>query len=417
MVSSSIIQAQSYRFSPYPDLWYNDVDGIRFGLRVLGEVEGTFKDGAHRLDAGVWLGSKLPENPVSYYLSFTEPIPGFSDFGSEGNVQVISSSRTGFAIHQLSLNKRWQKGFDELDYLEGSLSLRNQKLYNNEYAIYQSLWKTEWVRIFEGNFSISQNSDRSQFYSDFIFQYNFKENTESFSVATIELIYSFKASKNFTLRLRNFIGLASEEANNEFKFLTTNGSPISWLSNGFTRANGVIPSTQLNNGLFHIGGGANLRGYQNQMAGILKIAEGAAIVPVEFPLHNKSIGFNLDLEFPNPINKYLKTSTYIGDFFDFRSYSFFDTGMGVGTTVVYNIRSANIPDIVPPKVESVFESGKWLMDAGLGFQLSANIPDYLGKDRGIFIRYDIPFWLSSPRNNESNLKYRNVVGIGAIFNF
>jgi hypothetical protein len=57
------------------------------------------------------------------------------------------------------------------------------------------------------------------------------------------------------------------------------------------------------------------------------------------------------------------------------------------------------------------------MDAGLGFQFSANIPDYLGKDRGIFIRYDIPLWLSSTVNNESNFKYRNVVGIGAIFNF
>jgi len=58
-----------------------------------------------------------------------------------------------------------------------------------------------------------------------------------------------------------------------------------------------------------------------------------------------------------------------------------------------------------------------LGNTGLGVQFSVNIPDHLGKDRGIFVRYDVPFWVSSPSNNESNLKFRNVLGIGAVFNF
>ena len=68
---TSHLQAQTYQFSPYPDLWYNDIDGIRIGARLLGEVEGTFNDGPHRLDAGLWVGSKIPSNPVSYYFSIT----------------------------------------------------------------------------------------------------------------------------------------------------------------------------------------------------------------------------------------------------------------------------------------------------------------------------------------------------------
>src|SRR5690554_3903930 len=104
-------QSGRYNIDLAPDLWYNKVDGIRLGMNIIGEQEGTFLDGAHRLNAGIWLGTNFPDLPVSYYLSFTEPIPWISDFGSEGNVQLVSSVRTGFSRHGLYFNKRWQTGF------------------------------------------------------------------------------------------------------------------------------------------------------------------------------------------------------------------------------------------------------------------------------------------------------------------
>ena len=39
------------------------------------------------------LRSQIGKNPVSYYLSFTEPINSISDFGEEGSFQVISGIR------------------------------------------------------------------------------------------------------------------------------------------------------------------------------------------------------------------------------------------------------------------------------------------------------------------------------------
>ncbi|HBX64809.1 MAG TPA: hypothetical protein DEG32_01100, partial [Balneolaceae bacterium] len=92
-----LAQEDKYELEFAPDLWYNSVDGIRVGARVLGDMEGTFLDGPHRLDAGVWLGTSFPEMPVSYYATFTEPIPSLSDFGEEFNVQLKSSIRTGYS--------------------------------------------------------------------------------------------------------------------------------------------------------------------------------------------------------------------------------------------------------------------------------------------------------------------------------
>ncbi|MDZ7680297.1 MAG: hypothetical protein U5J63_00970 [Fodinibius sp.] len=81
------------------------------------------------------------------------------------------------------------------------------------------------------------------------------------------------------------------------------------------------------------------------------------------------------------------------DLVDLRSYLFFDSGTSLGLTSV--------------------EEKRTLADAGLGFLFSIDVPDYLGKSRGIAIRYDIPLWLSHP-GSEKSFRFRNVIGIGAI---
>ncbi len=49
--------------------------------------------------------------------------------------------------------------------------------------------------------------------------------------------------------------------------------------------------------------------------------------------------------------------------------------------------------------------------------LSFNIPDYLGRDRGFFIRYEIPFWVSEVPGDEDNFDIRHVLGVGSQFRF
>lgn len=381
-------QENSYRFTPAPDVWYNDVDGIRLGLRVLGEVEGTFNDGPHRLDAGIWLSTWFPDNPVSYYASFTEPI-GISDLGSETSIQAISSIRTGYSQHSLQLNKRWQNDFDEYSYKEVSLSFSQEKMFDAEYRPFTQLWQPNSKSLLGLDARVSALPEMGQFLGAISLKQNVSEEAGSFTTGTIELLQKIDLNKSFRLRLRGFAGFATDDTAPEYMFMASMSPAQSWIENGSSRAKGTIPETWLQAGSFQVGGGANLRGYLNSDINALTSGVNASFQSIW--------AVNTEFEFPNPVENKLQNISIVGDLVSFRSYLFLDIGKGLDSVIGIN--------------------EKLLSDAGTGFQLSINIPDYLGKDRGVFIRYDIPFWLSEPGGDESNFSFRQLVGLGAIFSF
>jgi hypothetical protein len=102
---------------------------------------------------------------------------------------------------------------------------------------------------------------------------------------------------------------------------------------------------------------------------------------------------NLEIDYPNPLDKAIRNIPVLGGIMKLRSYLFLDSATSLGITNR--------------------EQDKTLSDAGLGFMFSFNIPDYLGKSRGIAIRYDLPLWLSHP-GSEDHFKFRNVIGLGAV---
>ncbi len=389
-------EKEKYILTPAPDIWYNDVDGIRLGVRLKGEMDGTFNDGPHRLDFGIWGGLWIPDHPISYYTSFTEPIKGLSDFGNEASIQAISSVRTGYSQHRLQLNKRWQPGFDEYNYKELAVYFSQEKLFEPEYRPFDILWQEDWKSLFGLNFLMSFPQESGYFVGIIDLKTNVNDQSGTFSVGTLELKQRFDLNDRFKLRIRGFVGLSSENTVPEFRFMNSMSSAQNWLGSGISRAKGTIPMPWMESGSFQIVGGANLRGYLNREIQLLTSGGD--------PTAESVISLNNEFEFPNPVKRHLQGISIIGDLIDFRSYLFFDIGRQdfvSPTTTVGNV-SSNTPV---------------LADAGTGFQLSINIPDYLGKDRGIFIRYDIPFWLSDPDEGDNNFKYRNVIGVGAIFPF
>lgn len=366
-----------YTFTPAPDIWYNSVDGVRLGIRFLGEHEGSFKDGPHRLDAGFWLGTTIPENPVSYYIDFTEPINSISDFGEEGSFQIISSIRTGFSKHALFLNKRWQDGFNELKYSEASVSYSQQKMFNNEYRPYNIQWSNSWKSLIGLNWTIHKESEENTFEANLSFKQNVNPESASFSILDAEIWSLYPINKNFGLGIRLFGGFTSDNATTEFLYTASYTRPEQWLGNGVSRAEGTIPTNWLDNGLAQVSGGGNLRGYTDTQYSDLTI-----------PGYNSILALNTELEFPNPISASLKKGI-IGDFVFLKSYLFADAG-------------------------TVFNDNPLLADAGLGLQFSINIPDFLGKPRGFAIRYEVPFWISEPDAGDSNFEFRNLIGFGAV---
>ena len=395
---ASAQSSKSYEFIPAPDVWYNDVDGIRLGVRLKGQVPGTFEDGPHRLDAGVWLGTWFPDLPVSYYLSFTEPIPRWSDFGSEANIQLISSVRTGYTQQGLSFNKRWQQGFDERRYRELSFLNTYEKRFDDEYTAFPLLW-TDEDKFLSSLTANLQDENGLGFYTLSV-NGSVQYLNQNYAFGSLTAVQRIPFNENWGLKFRGFAGTSTDQTAPEYLFARSTGQAIETLSNGVTRAKGTIPQPWIEGGNFHVAGGANLRGYTEQDINsfLLDRCESCLFEDpddLEIALFRSVLAFNTELDYPNPIKSLFNSIPYVADFITLRSYLFFDAGSTLG--------SSNI-------------SGSWIADGGAGFALSLNIPDYLGKPRGFVLRYDIPFWLSDPDSGDS-FKFRSLIGFGAVLSF
>jgi hypothetical protein len=395
---TSDAQTRSYELIPAPDIWYNDVDGIRLGLRLKGQVPGTFEDGPHRLDFGVWLGAWLPDLPVSYYLSYTEPIPAWSDYGSEASIQAISSIRTGYHRHGVAFNKRWQQGFDERRYREMSFFNSYERRFDDEYAAFPLIWSDDH-HILSKLTAEYQDDNRLGWYNlsaTGTLQYL----DDGFGTVSLSAIQRIPFGEYWGLRLRAFAGLASSGTAPEYLFSRSGAPAVHTIDSGITRAKGTIPQPWMRSGNFHIAGGPNLRGYTSRDVPTYLAEPCENCLPSDFvvtePVLFRSMGaINAEFDYFNPVQLLFKRIPYVADFIDFRSYLFFDAGQSLG--------AGDDPDPL-------------FADAGAGFSLSLNIPDYLGKPRGFVLRYEMPFWLSEP-GNEDSFKFRHLFGFGAVISF
>ena len=393
-VSLSAAQAQSFSEKPYelrfaPDLWYNDVDGIRVGIRMRGQVPGTFDDGPHRLDTGLWLGTWLPSTPVSYFIRYTNPIASISGFNSEGSYSLLSSIRTGFHRHGAGFDKRWQPGFNEDEFTQFAAFGGVYSHFDSEYLVFPALWQDAWTPY------LSLTAERQQLTNAGFLYYRAASVSgltgadTFFTGLQAEVRKSVELGSRLNLRLRASGGVLSGDAPPEQRYLASQAAPFHWMNSGFFRAKGTIPVPWMESGAFQLtGNGANLRGYARRDA---KHARNGTPV-----FYNAYTAFNAEIDYPNPIDLLFEQIPILGDFLRLRSYLFTDLLSG-----------------------SIFDEDRTenLADAGAGFALSLNIPDQLGRPRGFILRFDLPVWLSEPEEDQNPFKLRGVVSFGAVIGF
>jgi len=385
LVSFADATAQSkYSLSLAPDLWYNDKDGARIGIRFRGQMPGTFGDGPHRLDAGIWLGSKLPNDPITYYVSLTEPIPAFSDFGSEASVEGFSSIRDGYQMHGFAASKRWQQGFNEKEFSSIKLQSTYTQRYDTRYALLPNMWQTRPVYAAETTLHSRRESDilgtTAQTLQLTIGSY-LHNDSESFAQLEVEHLSHKYLGSGFAFKHRVFMGLSGAHTPTERTYRMSSGKAIDEIGSGITRSRGILPQKGIEQGWIHTADGPNLRGYgRSEMS---RLTEGR-------PETVRNVGaLNLELDYPNPFSWMLSRIPVLGGILSSRMYVFSDLGMANGS-----VRS----------------------NAGAGFSVGFNIPDYLGRNRSLSLRYDVPAWLSKPQPNDSKWEYRSVVGIWSVIN-
>ncbi|MCC5933267.1 MAG: hypothetical protein JJU35_03405 [Balneolales bacterium] len=386
--------AQSFTEKPYelrfaPDFWYNDVDGIRLGVRMRGQVPGTFDDGPHRLDTGLWLGTWLPDTPVSYYIKYTNPIASISDFNSEGSYSLLSSIRAGFHRHGLGFDKRWQPGFNEDEFTQFAAFGGVYRHFDDEYLVFPALWQDGWTPHLAMSAQRQQATEAGFLYYRASAFTGLADGEDLFSSLQAEVRKSIALSRQFNIRLRVSGGYAAGEVPPEQRYLASQATAFSWMNSGFFRAKGTIPVPWMESGAFQLtGNAANIRGYAGRDARNARNG-----TPVFYEAYT---AINAEIDYPNPIDRIFESIPILGDFLRLRSYLFTDVFSGARYS---DDRTEN------------------LADAGAGFALSLNIPDQLGRPRGFVLRCDLPVWLSSPEPGEDPLKLRGVVSFGAVIGF
>jgi len=205
-------------------------------------------------------------------------------------------------------------------------------------------------------------------------------------------IQNVKFHEYWGVNLRFFTGIASSNADPEYLFSRSSATAIQTIDNGVTRAKGTIPQPWMESGRFQLAGGANLRGYTAQ--DVETFSESDPNVFVNPFLLNSIASVNAELDYFNPIALGFNRIPYLSEFLSFRSYLFFDAGKSL--------------EFIENEPDDIYA------DAGAGFSLSLNIPDYLGKPRGFVFKYELPFWLSEP-GMEDSFKLRHLFSFGAVF--
>lgn len=403
--AAQLISTERYEVGIAPDLRFNSVDGIIVGARFRGEDPRTFLDGPHRIRAGIWLGTRLPDTPVSYSFSYAHPIAAITDVNSEGGIRLASSMRTGLQLHEAGLHKRWQPGFDEFVSTELGVYGGFYKRFDTDYLLYEELWQEDAIiylrsdirrrdrnRLGRWSLNLSGMTGMPASANDGFVAFSGLEEVRPevmgqeglFGQVQLEWLQQADLGSGFYVRSRVFGGASTNALPQEHRFMASDAAAFDWHRSSLTRARGTIPVQWMRSGWIQIPGGPGLRGYTFRTTDLLE-----AGLPA---WSQHAAAWNLEFFFPNPVNNWFARIPYAGDLLKLESYLFADAGY------LYDGRS--------------WEDA--LMDAGAGLMLSLNIPDYLGQDRGFFLRYEIPIWLSETPGGESHFKIRHLLGLGIV---
>ena len=401
----------NYEFGWAPDLWYNSVDGVQVGIQGSVREFGRINEGPHFLDAGILIGTAYPDLTFNYRLGYRHTIWSTQDLETVG-ITLNSTYRDGFQQHGAGLNLGSR---DDLARSARNVAVRYyaHELFDDRYQIYDHLWNEGWTDIlrFTGtltnwgdwhrNTSINIDARVSPGSLD----------TEGFARLEASAQHKFSFTETLGLNVRAYAGWISEDAPSPYHLNFAGASIIDLQESRFTRARGSLPPSWTKDGFLHKAGGANLRGFQQMEAEFREVTQTvhtarppyAHIPPTAFT--ESVISINSELEFPNPVNRWVQSSPVIGEFIKFSSYLFNDVGM---------ISIRELPSVPPhPSYDSEF----WLVNAGLGFELSFNLPDYLGRKRGFQLRLDLPFWFYDSNEEETEFDIKPILGLGSIFKF
>ncbi|MBT3207098.1 MAG: M1 family metallopeptidase [Bacteroidetes bacterium] len=384
-----------YMFYVSPDVWYNAIDGFRFGLNLHGD----YMKYLHKVDFTIWYNSHLAiqkklfdENlkyeKISYKLSYSTGLNKYLD-QTTFNVNALYSE--GLESYSISFIKKFNSKQKVYFLLKSMIREESQDI---AYLIYPKDWGAgNYNNTVNFGFEINKKYKKSKLIYNFYFKTSALSSDYNFTFASFSTKY-YKEIGKFDLSNRTFFqfGFGTNWAKESSLYLA-GANPEQLTDNQFFRSVGYFAhdwygfGDQTNH--IHSGGGLNLRGYSGYFANY-ELSNGD-IKQTYFGSTGASTSFELDFD------KLIKSnSTIIRNFIKFDTYLFSDIGI-----INYN------------EPEEALKFADIRVDAGIGADLkfyseSSSAP--------LILRFDVPIFLNHPSYEDNDyITYRWLIGIGRAF--
>ncbi len=395
-------QADKYKITWRPRLGYNDIDGLRPGVKFSGGYLNGRGFGDHQVKLQIDLGSNFPAQPLSYRFSYLQPVSRLNReaFFAIKSMQNYGYRKNVFIFSQVISGHQWERqnvtAFD--------LAVIFASAYNLHYL------NTPWffdrgtgIPTTISSHIFRAGLDRRYFYGhDLQRRGRFKlqisnalpGSDQLYSKVEIEAKNEFKF-RFLKLRTRAAIAYATANTPAHSLFYAGMGSPIDWLENNWLSARGALPATWARDGRIHAAGGGNLRALH--AAAMVKMSREATVADFA---GNRLAALNIELALGKPFKKAISALPGISSILQFDLYGFFD-----------------LASLQYERDDAKYALPEPLYDAGFGLLWK---PAFRNELRGIFgklteFRFDFPLYFSNPAAGEKKIRWRWLVGVGLAF--
>ncbi|KAA3618670.1 MAG: M1 family peptidase [Calditrichaeota bacterium] len=397
-------QADKYKFTWRPKVGYNNVDGLRAGVHFDGGYLNGMGNGDHQIDLQLNLGAKIPNAPVGYRFSYTQPVERWN---REAHVTFASLRDHGYQAQGISfshiLSGHNLEG-EEQNFTSVDLALKWGSIYDATYLHSPWFWENSTdlrtansIKTFQSTIDRRYSFGRTWKQKGQIkvrFTNALPGSDHLYSKVRIEAKNTLQFFK-FKLRTRAILGYATANTAAHSLFYSSMGSPGEWISNGWLNAKGALPSAWARDGRIHPAGGGNLRAlHEKSMIAMKKYTSVAGFGG------NRLAGGNLEVALWNPFKKPLQSLPGINPLLQFKLYAFADAA---ALNFLENDDKFNLPEPV--------------YDGGIGILWT---PQFRNGMNSLFgkltqFRFDFPVYLSDPPSGEKEIEFRWVVGVGRAF--
>jgi len=360
---------RAYLLTYRPSLWYNEIDGLRVGMKW----KGRYMDREERLYVGLWYGTRSGEldfdlrynprlAPRTYLNGHTLKLEGRRML----SLSLWTSRSRSFTLPP------WHYFFAGIQYSEltdSSYTLLQQKV-GKRYVDVQT-W--ELGRVLKWWFSYRFNTRGMKWQSGLHLQVQGAPrgmgSDWNFTTGSGEFTFRY-SPRPIGLHLRLFGGskLSGGPIPLQDQFYAFGANPSEAFEKFWLRSRGAFPA-EVN---FHLSGGGNLRGYYDH-----------------FIRGNRLIAANAEIRLDLP-------SRGMG------------RGPAFGQSRVSLVLFADVGKIWQLQGEQEFKNK--LADAGFGLRWQLNL-----FGRGHTLRVDFPLFLTDPLPGDKKLEFRWVVGFGESF--